>query len=106
MRSAGSRRSRVVARQVMSLARYSKRRDANEKPIIDGIRATGKYAVFQLDRPCDLAVYAYETKRWRMLEVKPKKNPRWQPGQEQLCRNHGIPVVTDLDEAIAALESA
>jgi hypothetical protein len=89
----------------MSLNRHAVRRDSNEREIIDGLESTGNYRVFQLDRPCDLAVYVYATRRWRMLEVKPEKNARWQPGQRELCETHGIPIVKNLVEALEALEA-
>jgi hypothetical protein len=87
----------------MGLNRFARKRDANEREIIDGLEAAGKYAVFQLDRPCDLAVYVYATRRWKMLEVKPERNARFQPGQRELCETHGIPIVKNLAEALEAL---
>jgi hypothetical protein len=92
----------------VSLARFAKRRDANERDIIDGLEKLGML-VFQSDQPCDLFVFI----PWkpvemclRALEVKPKKNAKWQPGQRERLAKLRIPVVTDLAEAIAALEAA
>lgn len=51
----------------MSLARYAKKRDANERAVIDALEAAG-IAVWQLDRPVDLL--AWDGARLFLLEVK------------------------------------
>jgi hypothetical protein len=88
----------------VSLNRHAVRRDANEREIIDGLE--NEWWIFQLDKPCDLLCIHRKTKRRGLLEIKPPKNPRWQPGQRELCESLGIPVVRTLMEAIAALEAA
>lgn len=51
----------------MSLNRYAKNRDTNEREIVDGLRAIGARVV-QIDRPVDLLV-GYRRKTF-LLEVK------------------------------------
>ena len=86
----------------MSLARTAKRRDANEREIIDALTDMGA-AVYQLDTPCDLAVYFRD--RWYMAEVKmPGKGLT--PSQE---RDHArvspgaIRILRSVEDAIAML---
>tara|TARA_R110000822_G_scaffold187183_3_gene325971 strand:- start:831 stop:1124 length:294 start_codon:yes stop_codon:yes gene_type:complete len=52
---------------LMSLNRYAKNRDTNEREIVDGLRAIGARVV-QIDRPVDLLV-GYR-RRTFLLEVK------------------------------------
>lgn len=49
--------------------RSAKQRDANEKAIVDGLRAHG-YHVYRLDEPADLAVLIESVGLWQLLEVK------------------------------------
>ena len=54
----------------MTLNRYAKNRDTNEREIVDGLRAMGARVV-QIDRPVDLLV-GYRRKTF-LLEVKSGK---------------------------------
>lgn len=51
----------------MSLARFAKKRDANEAEIVQALRTVGA-VVYPLDRPVDLLVGFHG--RWVLLEVK------------------------------------
>lgn len=51
----------------MSLNRYAKRRDGNEKEIVDALRKIGAVVV-QQDRPCDL--WIGWSGQWVAMEVK------------------------------------
>lgn len=60
----------------MSLNRYAKRRDNNEKEIIEEFTRHG-FTVFQLDRPLDLIV-GYNKVNY-LIEIKSKKNKLTDP---------------------------
>ena len=57
----------------MGLSRYANARDANEKPIIDGLRGMGA-TVWQLDKPLDLIV-GWRGQNW-LFEVKLPPGPK------------------------------
>ena len=72
----------------MSLNRYGKCRDANEKAIIEALREAGAFVV-QLDKPLDLLV-GFEG-AWHLIEVK-VPNGRLTPAQDEFfasVRAHG-----------------
>ena len=88
----------------MSLARYAKKRDSNEREIVDALRAAGAL-VCPLDRPVDLLVG--HGGLWRVLEVKRPKGAVG-AGQEAfmaLAASQGLPahVVRSADEALAVI---
>jgi len=95
----------------MSLARFAKKRDASEGPIIDALEIAG-FHVWQLDRPCDLLVWRPDmgAGHFRSLEVKTpygksakarKRND--QEEQTAFVETTGTPVVTTPMEALRAL---
>ena len=51
----------------MSLARFAKRRDKNEPPIIEALERAGA-EVWVVDRPADLLVWF--RRAWHILEIK------------------------------------
>ena len=93
----------------MTLARHAKRRDANEREVIEALEACGAY-VHTLDLPCDLLV-GFKS-RWWLLEVKDGNKPPYERvmthGQLAFrndCLHHGLPfaVVTTVSEALAEI---
>lgn len=90
----------------MSLNRYAKRRDATERPIIKDLRRCG-YQVRQQDFP-DLAV---RRMNWpdgvvQLLEVDGiTRNRKRSDNQLEFLRLWHIPIVKNLEGALAALES-
>jgi hypothetical protein len=95
----------------MSLARFAKKRDTSEGPIIDALEIAG-YHVWQLDRPCDLLIWREDMGpgRFRALECKTpsgkhglarKRND--QPDQTAFVDTTGTPVVTTPMEALRAI---
>lgn len=87
----------------MSLNRYAKRRDANERGIIDMLEQHG-YVVEQLD-VCDLLVTdaLRGPPRW-LLEVK-SKHGKLTPRQVKFRRKFCVHVVRDGIQALAAVSS-
>jgi hypothetical protein len=77
-----------------------KRRDANEKPIVEALRGLGCEITYLGGLGCpDLLVRAPGASgRWIPLEVKTPKG-RMQPSQQRIA----WPVVRSVDEAIAAV---
>lgn len=93
----------------MSLARYAKRRDDNEREIVDALRKFG-YAVWALDKPADLLVGVRG--RFVLLEVKDGAKPpsarKLSPDEHavaETCGSRGLPyaVVLNLEEALGAI---
>ena len=93
----------------MSLARYAKKRDANEKAIVTALERAGAL-VLRLDVPCDLLVGLRGV--WRLLEVKDGEKPpsaRLLTGMQAIfaqdCQGHKMPfaVVTSPEEALLAV---
>jgi hypothetical protein len=86
----------------MSLARYAKRRDDNEKPIVDGLTALG-FEVERLD-VCDLIVRrrSWPPDKLRLLEVKSARGSLT-PRQKLFRLRFPVAVVRSLDEALEAL---
>jgi len=93
----------------VSLGRYAKKRDANERAIIQALEAVGA-RVWQLDRPVDLVV-GYRN-RFTLLEVKdgdkPPSSRKLTPEQQsflELCLAFNLPAakVETVDEALAAI---
>lgn len=90
----------------LSLARYAKRRDANEPLIIAALRAAG-CRVWALDKPFDLLVGIGG--RFVVLEVKSsarrRKDQARQTTELEQCQAGGLPVyrVESAREALAAL---
>lgn len=87
----------------MSLNRYAKKRDANERDIIDLLERHG-YVVEQLD-VCDLLVTdaMLERPKW-LLEVK-SKHGRLTPRQVEFRKKFRVHVVRNGVEALAAVSS-
>lgn len=93
----------------MSLARYAKRRDANEKDVVAALERAGAL-VLHLDVPCDLLVGIRGS--WRLVEVKDGSKPKSErllTGMQALfaqdCQGHKLPfaVVTSPEEALLAV---
>ncbi len=88
----------------MSLNRFAKRRDFNEKKIIKALESVG-CSVYRLDTPCDLLCHK---RRTFLIEVKDgSKSPSrirktdaqekffdWWPGEKYVCKS--------IDEALEA----
>jgi hypothetical protein len=87
----------------MSLNRYAKKRDANERDIIDALERHG-YVVEQLD-VCDLLVTdaMQAAPKW-LLEVKSKRG-KLTPRQIRFRQKFRTFVVRDAVQALAAVSS-
>ncbi len=86
----------------MSLARFAKRRDANQRPIVDALEQVGA-EVWITDRPADLLVWF--RRQWHVLEVKTKCG-RLSPLQEaerEAGKGEGILMVRTPIEALRAV---
>lgn len=84
----------------MSLPRYAKRRDGTERPIIDGLRAHG-FKVLQTDFP-DLTVRRPIDGMLFLIEIDGiTKNRKRKQAQLDFIRDWHIPIVKNLDEALA-----
>lgn len=89
----------------MSLNRYDKRRDANEKEIVLALRCAGAH-VFLLDRPVDLLVgYGGVS---HLIEVKIEEGGRLTTPQRDFIKRWtgkggDVHVVRTVDEALAAI---
>lgn len=95
----------------MSLARYAKKRDASEGPIIEALERAN-YHVWQLDRPCDLLIWREDMPPgiFRALECKTPSGKRGlahkrndQPEQTAFVTTTGTPIVTTPIEALRAI---
>lgn len=92
----------------MSLARFAKRRDLAEPPIIRALEDAG-WLVWQLDRPCDLLCYQAE-KGFRTLEVKTGRGKslrvimdKRQKAQTDFLLLTKTPIVRTPEEALRAV---
>lgn len=85
----------------MSLARYAKKRDGNEAPIVQALRKAGA-TVWLLDRPVDLLV-GYGG-RLTALEVKTDRG-RLTDEQAAICQFNDLPVyvVRTPEDALRAI---
>ena len=88
----------------MTIARFAKKRDANESAIVAALRAAG-VAVYPLDRPVDLLCGF--SGRWVALEV---KRPKGTVGDHQAefmadCHRRGLPaqIVRTVEDALQAV---
>lgn len=68
VRRINSKIAREVWSRNMSLVRYAKRKDANQRPIVEALERVGA-EVWILDRPADLMVWFRQ--KWFVAEVKP-----------------------------------
>jgi len=87
----------------VSLARFAKRRDANEPEIVQALQRCG-CLVFSIDRPADLAIW-YRGK-WTLAECKNLKGRgrRLTPSQRAdhaLLPAGSIPIIESVDDALA-----
>lgn len=84
--------------------RRAARRDKSEAGIVKALEAVGAF-VYRLTQPVDLLVYYRE--RWFLLECKttgvnrPSKTKT--EGQRVFCQTFGVPIVTSIDAALAAI---
>lgn len=83
----------------MSLARYAKKRDSNERPIIEALESAGA-EVWVLDRPVDLLIRF--RRQWHLMEVKTEKG-RLTDEQEKFVTSTGCPVVRTPMDALKAI---
>ena len=86
----------------MSLSRYAKKRDGNEREIIDGLEKLGA-SVEQLDCIDLLVEYPKQSKRFHLLEVKRGKSARLTPAQVAFRRRFTFHVVLCLEDALVAV---
>lgn len=86
----------------MSLARRAKRRDENEPEIVKGLRQCG-YQVQQQDFP-DLLIRHRSSGRLFVLEVQGITRSRKRSAKQlQFLMNWNVPIVRNLDEAMASV---
>ena len=82
--------------------------DSSQPEIVEGLRDEG-IAVEIIGFPVDLAVKRKEWGLfWMLIECKPEGWTKWskhQKAQQEFCETHGIPIVKNLAEALAALEA-
>ena len=93
----------------MSLARYAKRRDANERELIAIFQAAG-FLVWQIDRPAELLLY--RAGRWAVVEIKDgtripseRKLTASQRADHALLPAGSIPIIESVDDALALVEA-
>lgn len=89
----------------MSLNRNAKRRDLNERPLVELLRKAG-FLVHRNDRLCDLIVCDPRTGVISLLEVKNPASgkPRLTPDQrEAVAAGWPLKIVTDAAAALAAV---
>jgi len=86
----------------VSLARYAKRRDANERPIIEAMERVGA-EVWVTDRPADLLVWFRG--QWHVLEAKVARGrlSKLQAEERAEGRCQGIRIVRSPVEALQAI---
>ncbi len=86
----------------MSLARHAKRRDANQRPIVEALESIGA-EVWITDRPADLLVWFRQ--RWSVLEVKTQKGKlsQLQAAEREAGKAEGIRIVRTPLEALQAV---
>ena len=86
----------------MSLARFAKKRDANEAQIVADLERIGA-KVAKLDRPCDLLVrFRYEL---FLLEIGNPENKyrKREEAQSSFLEEWQVPIVRTSDEALRAI---
>jgi len=92
----------------VSLNRYDKKRDANEREIIQALESTG-IQVWQMDRPLDLLCLKRRGGKcyWFLLEVKDKGGgmTAYQRNFFQDTEGAARAVVRSVEEALAVAES-
>jgi hypothetical protein len=85
--------------------------DKSTQKIVDELRAL-HFTVVYVGRPTDLLVRhpKWGPNRWRLLECKSHKDAKGnvkldkrQQEQQDFCKTHGVPYVTDVFEALLAL---
>ena len=89
----------------LSLNRHAKRRDLNERPLVELLRKAG-FLVHRNDRLCDLIVCDPRTGVITLLEVKNLESgkPRLTPDQrEAVAAGWPLQIVTDPASALAAV---
>ena len=86
----------------MSLNRFDKRRDANQREIVQALEQVGA-EVWILDRPCDLAVWF--RRAWHLLETKTRtgRYTALQLHDREKGRGEGIRTVRSAVEALQAI---
>ena len=88
----------------MSLARYAKKRDGNEAPIVEALRKAGA-DVWLLDRPVDLLV-GYNQRLYG-FEVKTDKGRLTDQQETDLAtcrrRNYPVFVIRSAEDALQAI---
>jgi hypothetical protein len=83
----------------MSLNRYAAKVDSTQPAIVKALRKAG-VKVWVIGQPCDLLTFWAGL--WLPLEVKSPKG-KLTKDQEQMVREHGLPVVHDETEALRAV---
>lgn len=82
------------------------RSDGAQGEIVSALRKAGA-KVWIIGRPCDLLVRYHDNTslplyNWQLIEI--KKRPRKdQPEQTAFCRDHRVPVVSNVVEALAVI---
>jgi hypothetical protein len=89
--------------------RYAARKDKTQSQLMKDLRACG-YFVRSIGEPVDLLVRhsSWPLNTWCLLEAKTpgRKFPRAdQPDQAQFCRDHGVPYVFDVEQALVYLKA-
>ena len=86
----------------MTLARFAKRRDANQREIVEALERVGA-EVWITDRPADLLVWHRKT--WHVLETKIPKGRYTELQKAERARGlcEGIVTVTNPLQALAAI---
>jgi hypothetical protein len=85
--------------------------DKSKPAIVKGLKKAG-FIIIECGRPVDLLVThpKWGPNRWRLLECKSHKDAKGnvklrkdQQEQQEFCKTHGVPYVTDAFEALLAL---
>lgn len=86
----------------MSLARFAKRKDANQRPIVEALERVGA-EVWITDRPADLLIWFRQA--WHVLEVKSARGrlTSLQSGEREKGLARGIKTVRTPVEALEAV---
>ena len=88
----------------MTLNRYAKKRDANEKEIVDALESIG-CTVCRLDRPCDLIV-GYRARNY-LIEIKTPNGRLTKAQQDFIPAWKGqVRVLETVDEALELVTQA
>lgn len=90
----------------MTLNRYAARNDYSQPDIVAALRKAG-YTVDIIGWPVDLLLHSPNNKV-SLMECKNEDwNGKWskkQKAQEDYCREHGVPVVRNANEALLAVK--